>query len=225
VTNPSKTRIATVLFILLLPWLFYFALKGGKHNFTRLEYFGPKIPVTKQVDGKEITDTIYHQLKDFSLVDEDGNTFSSDEIKKRFTVVSVFNSDCTECLSVFEKLFFVQDEFKEADDVQIISITNLPQKDSVVALKKFIEGKHVKPPKWKLLTGDSTQIKNLLLESFFVTTFKNNISNYDQVYLVDKQKHLRGIYDGTNEVEIHRIFDEIKVLRLEEREVSKDKGR
>lgn len=211
----GKARIVLVLLILLMPWIFYWLLRGGKHNFNHLAFYGPKIPVQKELNGKPVADTIYHHINNFSLQTQDGNNFSSEELKKHFTVVSVFNTSCHECLTVFEKLFYIQDEFKHKDDVKLISITNMPADDNPAVLKKFMDGKHVNPPKWELLTGDSAQVVNLLSHSFFIKTFKDTIADYDSVYLVDKDMRLRGIYDGTYEVDIKRIIDEIKVLRLE----------
>lgn len=214
-SGKRKARIALVLLILLMPWFFYWLLKGGKHNFNHLGFYGPKIPFQKEINGKTASDTIYHHISNFSFHDQDGNKISSDALKKSFTVFSIFNSSCSECLTVFEKLFFIQDEFKDKDDVQLLSVTNTPSTDTQTVLKKFMDGKHLNTAKWNLITGDSLEVTLWLNQSFFFKTFENNSADYDTIFLVDKDLRLRGMYDGTYEVDIKRLIDEIKVLRLE----------
>ena len=209
------TRVVPVFLIILIPWFFYWFLRDGKHTAKPIGYFGTKTPTTKIVDGKELTDTIYHAIKSFSLVDLNNQPYTDAELKKYFHVIGTFNTNNKNSIVLFEKLYFLQDEVSNKTDVRILAITNQPLSDSISVLKKFISGKRVDLTKWFLLTGDETEINSLLNQSFFIPIINNKATDSDQLFLVDKNKHIRGIYDGTDEVELKRLFDELKVLRLE----------
>lgn len=213
--SKQKTRLAPVLLIILLPWFFYWFLSGGKHKAKPIGFYGPKIPVTKIIDGKQVADTIYHTIHDFNLVNVDGKIYSSDELKKYFHVIGVFNSRSNVSVALFEKLYFLQEEVRGKTDIRILTITNQPLNDSAAAIKKFIEGKIIDKEKWFLLSGSENDIETFLTKSLFLTYSTNNPAETDQLFLIDQDRRIRGIYDGTDEVDLKRLFDEIKVLRLE----------
>jgi len=209
------TRLAPVLLIILLPWFFYWLLSGGKHQAKPIGFYGPKIPITKIVDGKQTTDTIYHTIGDFNLLGNDDKRYTDKELQKCFHVIGVFNTGSKVSVALFEKLFFLQEEVKGKSDIRILTVTNQPLHDSAEAIKKFIDGKQIDKQKWFLLTGSEPEIENLLTKSLFLTYNSNRTADNDQLFLIDKDKRIRGIYDGTDEVELKRLFDELKVLRLE----------
>lgn len=209
------TRLAPVFLIILLPWFFYWFLSGGKHKAKPIGFYGPKNPVTKTVNGIEITDTVYHTINNFTLTDVNGRTYSDAELAKYFHVIGVFNTGSNVSLALFEKLFFLQEELKGKSDVRILTITNQPSADSLEAIRKFIGGKIIDMGKWYFLKGNESETEELLTKSLFLTYSNDKPTGNDQLFLIDKDKRIRGIYDGTDEVDLKRLFDEVKVLRLE----------
>lgn len=209
------TRLAPVLLIILLPWFFYWFLSGGKHKARQIGYYGPKTPVTTNVDGKVVNDTIYHVIKNFKLTDIDGRLYPYEDLSKYLHVIGTFELSSNTSLTLFEKLFFLQEELKGKSDVRILMVNAKPQVDSAEAVRNFISGKIIDRSKWFVLTGSIDETKNLLTNSLFLLVGVENTPVSDQLYLIDKNKNIRGIYDGTDEVELKRLFDEIKVLRLE----------
>lgn len=209
------TRLAPVFLIILLPWFFYWFLSGGKHKAKPIGFFGPKTPVTKMVDGKPVSDTIYHTIHDFNLTNIDGIPYPSSELKKYFHVVGVFNTRSKVSVAIFEKLYFLQEEVKGKSDIRILTINNQPLSDSIASIQKFIEGKIIDRKEWFLLMGSEDEIETLLTKSLFINYSSDKPVDNDHLFLIDKNKRIRGIYDGTDEVDLKRLFDEIKVLRLE----------
>ncbi|MBK7853830.1 MAG: hypothetical protein IPJ79_02005 [Bacteroidetes bacterium] len=90
----------------------------------------------------------------------------------------------------------MQEEVKGKSDIRILTVTNQPLHDSVEAIKKFIDGKQIDKQKWFLLTGSEPEIENLLTKSLFLTYNSNRTADNDQLFLIDKDKRIRGIYDG-----------------------------
>ncbi len=203
-------RVLAIVFIVALPVFFYVFVNSGKHRYKYLQYFGPKIPVSDSTKA----DTIYHAVADFYLLDVNGNAVSFEQLNPSYWVFSFFNTQCTKpCLNVIANLQEeIQRNFKEVDKVKIISVTTHPATDSLL-LKKFERDNGITSDKWLLCYGDSLATDSLMQKSFFIKT-GTNIA-LENVYLVDTDKHIRGIYDGTSVMEMRRLKDEIKVLSYE----------
>ena len=93
-----------------------------------------------------------------------------------------------------------------------------PNIDSVSVLKKYAVDKGVIDKKWQITTGDKKHIYELARKSYFAVTEQGDGGLQDFIHtpnfiLVDKEKQIRGIYDGTNIADIKRIIEDIKILQ------------
>ncbi len=78
-------------------------------------------------------------------------------------------------------------------------------------------------PNWNFLTGDKTQLYKIARQGYMIDNNKpdstQNISDqfiHTQFFaLVDKQRRVRGIYDGLKENEVEKLFSDIKDLLKE----------
>ena len=111
----------------------------------------------------------------------------------------------------------LQDEFINDDDVLLLSHTVTPEIDSVSVLKKYSQEKGVLDTKWNMVTGDKKQIYNLARKSYLVAKINPDEQNHGMIHtenfvLVDKEKRIRGYYDGTKIEEMDKLLDDIKIL-------------
>jgi protein SCO1/2 len=207
----KKIKAIAVLFILLLPLFFYVFLKQGTHHYRLLQFYGPKqlIPNSK--------DTLYHTIADFEFTNPNGQKIGFHHTTPSYWVFHFFNSSClTPCSEVFKNVYDVVRDFGTAPKVKFLSITTMPQTDSIDKLLTVQKLNSVNPPQWQLCTGDSLQIDSLMRFSFLMQQPNNAALNL--LFLVDQNKHLRGIYDGENLMEIRRLKDEIKILSYENKQ-------
>ena len=83
-------------------------------------------------------------------------------------------------------------------------------------LKEYGERYHADPNKWYFLTGDREQIYSLAKTGFYLPVQQvpgqQEFIHSEKFMLVDKQRRVRGIYDGTNAADVDRLILEIKVL-------------
>jgi protein SCO1/2 len=98
------------------------------------------------------------------------------------------------------------------------SFSVTPEIDSVEVLKKYAIEKGVNDRKWNLMTGDKKQIYNLARKSFLVVKNNPQMGSHDMIHtenfvLVDKEKRIRGFYDGTKMEEMNKIISDIKILQ------------
>ena len=114
---------------------------------------------------------------------------------------------------------YIQEQTKN-QDVQLVSFSVTPEIDSVQQLKKYALEKGVNDKKWNLLTGNKKRIYELARKSFLVAKDDGDGGKYDMIHtenfmLIDKQRQIRGFYDGTNPDDVERLLEDIKILKKE----------
>jgi protein SCO1/2 len=114
----------------------------------------------------------------------------------------------------------IQERLKNDPDVLLLSHSVIPVADSVPQLKKYALEKGVNDAKWNLVTGDKKQIYELARKSYLATKTDGDGGPYDMIHtenfiLVDKEKRIRGFYDGTNAEAIDNLLEDIKILKAE----------
>lgn len=212
-----KKKIIILLFLLTFPSVFYVLLTTGKHNFIHLPYFGPK---ELAANGE---DTIYHSIASFSFVNQDGKTVTEKDYEGKIYVADYFFTTCQSiCPKMATELQRVQDKFAYTNGmVQILSHTVNPENDSVPVLKAYSDMVHADNKMWNFVTGDKKQLYDMARNSYFLNALEGGDGGPDDFIhselfvLIDKEKHIRGIYDGTNIKAVNDLLDDIKVLIAE----------
>ena len=102
----------------------------------------------------------------------------------------------------------------------IISLSHsvTPDIDSVPQLKKYALEKGVKDRKWNLVTGDKQQIYELARKSYMAVKTDGDGGPYDMIHtenfiLVDKERRIRGFYDGTDSEEMKKLLSDLEILK------------
>jgi protein SCO1/2 len=117
-----------------------------------------------------------------------------------------------------ENMGYVQEKIKNDSDVLLLSFSVTPEIDTVEQLKKYSLEKNVIDSKWNLVTGNKKDIYNLARTSYLVAKTNGDGGKYDMIHtenfvLVDKEKRIRGFYDGTNSKEMDQLLNDIKILK------------
>ena len=102
-------------------------------------------------------------------------------------------------------------------NVLLVSYSVTPEIDSIAQLKKYALENKVNDNKWNLLTGDKKQIYELARKSYLVAKNDGDGGKYDMIHtenfvLIDKEKRIRGYYDGTNKEDIDKLLSDVKIL-------------
>jgi protein SCO1/2 len=218
----SPLKLLAVLVILFLPAISYYIISKGKNNYRRLEIFGPKVVApAKEVNGKMVADTIYHTVPPFQFTDQSGNVFSDKMLDGKTYIAEFFFTSCkTICPRMNRELESVQFKFRDDSTVKILSFTVDPENDSVPVLAAYAEKYHADRDKWYFLTGEKQKIYDLARTGFYLAAVQNSKSaeefnHSEQLVMVDKDRRIRGYYEGTDDMEVSRLMDEIQVLQWE----------
>lgn len=210
-----KRKLLILLFLLSFPSALYVFLSVGKTNFIHRPYLGEK---TLAPNG----DTIYHSIAPFSFLNQDGKIITEKDYDGKIYVVDYFFTTCKSiCPKMTTELIRVQDKFKYTNGVvQILSHTVDPEHDSVPVLKAYSEMVHADTKTWNFVTGDKKQLYDMARNSYLLNALEGDGGPDDFIHselfvLVDKEKRIRGIYDGTNIKEVNDLIDAIKVVMAE----------
>lgn len=117
-------------------------------------------------------------------------------------------------------MYQIQQELIDDDEVMLLSHSVTPKIDSVAQLKKYAIEKGVIDHKWNLVTGDKKQIYNLARKSYLAVKTDGNGDAYDMIHtenfmLIDKNRQIRGFYDGTKPEDIEQLLKDITILKKE----------
>jgi protein SCO1/2 len=195
------------------------ACKFNEAGKPKLPIYGNRDAVTKTVNGKQVTDTVYQTIPDFKFVNQYADTITQKSLKGDIYVADFFFTTCPSiCPIMHRNMLNVYKEFKNVPDFKIISHTIDPKHDSVAVMKKYADKLGISGNTWWFLQGSKEDTYNIS-HNYLV---KRPEADAKQVFmhdgffvLIDKQKRIRGMYDGTNEKEVSALIADIKTLRAE----------
>ena len=213
-----KRDFITVGFILIFSaaavYMFYVILKPVEV----LPIYQPAEVNEKLVDSSIIHVAKYHKISDFKLTNQNGKEITQANYKDKIYVADFFFTTCQDICPVMTKnMYQLQEELKNDNEILLLSHTVIPEVDTVEQLKVYAIENNVDDSKWNLLTGDKKQIYELARKSYLAVE-DSNFNEFDMIHtenfmLIDKEKQIRGFYDGTNSEEINRLFKDIEILK------------
>lgn len=179
-----------------------------------------KLPVLGERDING-TDTTYHQIADFKFVDQDSATITNETFKDKIYVADFFFTSCkTICPIMKTQMLRVYDSIQNEPDVLLLSHTIDPEYDTVALLHDFANRLGVKSDKWHFVTGNQEDIFNIAQTSYFATAMTDEEEAGSYIHsgaflLIDKDRRIRGKYDGTKEEDVNQLIRDIHRLRKE----------
>jgi len=166
----------------------------------------------------------YHTIADFALINQNGQQITQEDYRNKIYVADFFFTTCpTICPLMTKNMVDIQSVIIGDDEVMLLSHSVTPKIDSVPQLKKYALEKGVLDAKWNLLTGDKKQIYELARKSYLAVKEDGDGGEFDMIHtenfiLVDKERRIRGTYDGTDPEEIQELLADLKLLKASYKE-------
>ncbi|WP_405296458.1 SCO family protein [Algibacter sp. Ld11] len=164
----------------------------------------------------------FHKIPDFNLTNQLGEAVTQKTFKDKIYITDFFFTTCPGiCPKMTGNMYKVQEAFINDKDVLLLSHSVMPATDSVPVLKQYAEDYEVISGKWHLVTGDKNDIYNLGREQYFVENDlgeEKSIEDFlhtENFLLIDKNKHIRGIYNGLNRASVAQLIIDVKALKQE----------
>ena len=196
----------------------FFAACSSSEN--RLPILGERDTVTKVVDGKTVTDTVYYKIPPFQFVNQDSLPVSDKTFDGKIYVTDFFFVTCpTICPKMKTQLKRVYEKFKGNPDVMLLSYTIDPRHDTPAVLKEFATNLGITGNQWQFATGPKEEIfktgKSYMVVAQEDAGAPGGLMHSGHFVLVDKEKHVRGMYDGTTEEGADKLMADIDRLLAE----------
>lgn len=223
---PLKKILILVAILAVPGFLYYLLQEKGKNRYRPLAIYGQKIVANTfhSVRGKQIPDTIYHQIEDFSLVNQQGKSVNWDTYKGKVVLLNLFYTTgknfgvdyANKAMAGFANLY------EKNKMMHFISVTIDPVNDNSAILAGYAKKLQANSTKWDLLTGDSTEVNKLIKNGLLLDALKSTKNGepdftYSNMFvLVDTHHRIRGFYEATSQEALSKLDDEIKVLIAEE---------
>lgn len=199
--------------------LFFFSCSNDK----KLPIYGEREAKTvKAADGSEKIDTVYQTIPAFSLLNQDSVLINQDAFKGKVYVADFFFTSCsTICPTMHRNLKTIFDAYKDNQEVMFLSHTIDFKYDKPAVLKKYAQKLGVDGPKWQFVYGTKEQVYQLAEKNYLVAVAEDSTATDGYIHqgwlvLIDKQKRMRGAYDGTKSDQVAQLQKDIAILLKEE---------
>jgi protein SCO1/2 len=162
----------------------------------------------------------YHSVANFSLLNQNGETITEKDYENKIYIADFFFTTCQGICPIMTKnMVHIQNELKNDSEILLLSHTVTPEIDSVAQLKRYALEKGIDDSKWNLVTGERKQIYDLARKSYLVVE-DDGLNDYGMIHtenfaLIDKDRQIRGIYNGISQGGIDSLLLDLKTLKKE----------
>jgi len=196
---------------------------GCSSDATQIPYYNtPDFTPIFLSDNQELKNTITHQVSDFSFINQNNQIITNKEIEGKVHVANFMFTSCTSiCPDMTGNMKLVEEAFFNDERVAVLSYSVTPWIDTPDKLLDYVKLNDIKTNNWHFLTGNKSDIYSLARESYFAEEsigFSKDSTDFlhtEYFILVDKNKRIRGVYNGTLMLESKQVVEDIKIL-LEE---------
>jgi protein SCO1/2 len=190
-------------------------------NSNKLPILGSREPIEKVIDGKTVIDTIYQTIPNFSFINQDSVIINQDSLNNSIYVADFFFTSCPSICPIMSKnMLGIYEKYKGNKEVRFLSHSIDPKHDTVPKLKQYATKLGVMGTQWSFLYGDRDSIYNMAKDGYMSYAKENaNIpGGYEHsgyFILVDKEKRIRGAYDGTDKNQVEQLSKDMDILLAE----------
>lgn len=208
-------RVPKLLFTLIVTFL----LSACEDR--KLPYLGEPETVRKTVDGKTTEELHYPTIPAFAFTNQDNQPITERDFEGKIYIADFFFTTCPTICPVMKKnMLKVYDEIKDKPDVRILSHSIDPEHDTPAVLKTYSADLGVSNTIWQFVTGDREKIYEIGQRHYLITASEDDNSpggflHSGHFVLLDKDRHIRGMYDGTTDEGTYELIRDIRTLLKE----------
>ena len=197
--------------------VFYHLLKVDK----KLKVYNP-VDVNPSLVHESIKHiTKDHKIADFELTNQNGEIITNKNYENKIYIADFFFTRCTNiCIAMAYNMNELQEFYKNDDDIMFLSHSVTPVMDSVPVLRKYATEKGVIDGKWNVTTGPKKHIYELARKSYMAVIEEgdggeDDFIHTEQFILIDKERRIRGFYDGTDKKDMEKLKTDMRLLKEE----------
>lgn len=221
----NKRAILGILLAIVLPFTGYYMVKYYSERAVHMprRYFYDSVAIIEK-NGKTTTDTLWHSAKNMVFTNQLGKRVTLDSLKGKILVIDFFFTRCPAvCPALAKSMKRLQNSFVNSNDsiVQFISVSIDPVHDSVTQLRNFANRYTSNHDSWWFVTGDKKEIYDFALNELKASIADVNIDtafiHTENFFLLDRDRVVRGWYNGFDTVKQAKLVRDIPLLMLEKK--------
>lgn len=186
-----------------------------------------KLPIYGQREAKinkdGVVDTIYQTIPAFAFLNQDSTLITQETFKDKIYIADFFFTSCsTICPVMHRHMKEIFDQYKTNADVMFLSHTIDFKYDKPSVLKKYAQKLGVDGNKWQFVWGTKENVYNLAEKSYLTVVEEDSTATDGYIHqgwlvLIDKQKRIRGAYDGTKKEQVEQLKKDVEILLAEDK--------
>ena len=187
-----------------------------------LPYYNDASFTPKWIDSKNDELSSFHKIPNFELINQNGEKVTQKTFENKIYIADFFFTTCPGiCPMMTISMLKLQEEFKKDTAVLFLSHSVTPTIDSVPKLKEYALDNGIMDKKWHLVTGNKKEIYDLGRKFYFVEEDLGEPKGIDEFLhtenfvLIDRNKHIRGIYNSLNRASLAQLIVDVKALQKE----------
>ncbi|MEN9949337.1 MAG: hypothetical protein RLY85_89 [Bacteroidota bacterium] len=209
--------------VAILPLASYLFVSSLSNDAIKMppRYFYDTVVVKKE-RGKDVSDTVWHQIRPFKLKNQFGREVGLQDLEGRIVIADFFFTSCPSiCPTLTRNMKRLQTAFKKTDSlVRFVSFTVDPLRDSVPRIKAYGDKFGIDHDTWWMLTGEKDEIYDLAISEFKANIASNgNIDtgfiHTEKFFLLDRNKVVRGWYNGLDSTNLDKLIKDVVLLNME----------
>ncbi len=204
------------MLINIFPFIF---ITGCSTNNTSIPFYNSPDFTPYFLSNGEVEEIISHKISDFSFINQNEKTITNKEIEGKIHIANFMFTSCTSiCPDMTGNMKLIEKAFSNDPRVVILSYSVTPWIDTPDKLADYVEFNDIKTNNWHFLTGSKNEIYSLARESYFAEEtmgFSKDSTDFlhtEYFILVDRDKRIRGIYNGTLMLEALQVVEDISAL-------------
>jgi protein SCO1/2 len=226
----TKKALLALCIAALLPVASYLIVKKVSENAVIMpkRFFADSV-TNKIIDGKNVSDSVWHRVSNIRLVNQLGDSVALEDVGGKIIIADFFFTRCpsicpylTRNMKGLQNAMRMKDFGKKFDSsfVQFISFSVDPERDSVEALKKYADKYGVNHDTWWFLTGPKKTIYDFALNELKLglqdgAGIDSNFIHTSKFVLLDKERIVRGYYNGLDSADLSKLAEDLTILMLE----------
>jgi len=153
----------------------------------------------------------------FSFLNQDSVAVDNSVVDGKVWIANYFFSVCpTICPPMMTNLRKIQQRYQGNEDFAMLSLTVDPIRDKPSVLHRYAQGREINTKNWQLLTGEKKSLyrfarKGLSIEATEGSS-EEDFFHSEKIVLIDREGHIRGYYDGTDNADMTLLVSHIDRL-------------
>lgn len=203
-------KAGLLIIVLVVPALIFIFLRSYTANHFDLPYF---VPLRNSVTNEVIRngeDTVFYQIKDFSLMSVDSSSaITSAQLRGKTVVLSALRSPCdAACKKTLTELTRISALHQAFPAFMILTLVH-KNEESVDRIARYQKAG------WEAVMVPDSNYQKIVQGTFHLlpeSRREQTNSFNSRLSLIDGKGYIRGYYDADKTEEVERLLAEIRVL-------------